>query len=654
AVSTNNRIEVKGTCETGIPVVLSGTGLGATVEGMCANSAFTVSAALSPGNGDKTFQAIQTDQAGNKTAVARTVRNNSVAPSVIITQPAFNFSTKGDIGLKGTCRTGVPVGLSGSGVAQPAQLPCAGGAFAATLVLPGGDGAKSITVTQTDETGMGTDTRAFVKDTLAPELTLTEPAGDSVTASSIALQGGCETGLPVMIWGQGLVATSSVNCSGSVFTASAALTAGDGTKEVRVSQTDSAGNYTTITRMFTRTTPTPPPVAMPSNGALLYSMKCASCHRPLDESLKRGRSAAQITAAIGSIGSMSGLKTLSAEQVAAIANALTLPQQGSATPAPITCADTDNQPPPIRVWKLTNLQYENTVKDLFGTNVSQQFERDSTGSGFKGSAKDSYVSPVLAEQYEAAARSLAQTLSGNLATLLPCTPADPANEACVAAFISAFGKKAFRQPTTAYQRTTYLNLYRLGKVTSGLDGVQMVIEAMLQSPSFIYRLELGAEGASGPVVTLTAHEIANQLSYLLWNAPPDAQLLAAADANALSSAADIRAQADRMLADAKAREMVADFFAQLFELDGLNAVSKDAATYPSFTADLKNDLIQETRTFVKHVVFDGTGRLDELFTADYSFMNSRLAALYGVAGVTGGALQKVALPPGQRSVHLTQ
>ncbi len=393
------------------------------------------------------------------------------------------------------------------------------------------------------------------------------------------------------------------------------------------------------------------------DGAALYTTNCSSCHNPLATSTKKGRDASQITNAINSISNMSILKNkFTAAQISAIANALSIGGTGPTPTTPVACDTSKSAPAPARVWKLTNLQYNNTIKDLLGisTPLADQFERDSTGAGFRGGAKDSYVSQILAEQYETAARSMATSLTSNLTTLLPCTPADANNEVCVTNFISSFGKKVFRNPPSSAQRTAYLNLYRTGKSTSGLVGVQMVIEAMLQSPDFLYRFELGAEGSPGPVVTLTPYEVASQLSYLFWNAPPDATLIAAADANALSTQAQISAQADRLMQNAKARDMMADFFAQLFTLDSLGAVSKNTTQYPAFTSDLKKDFSEETKAFVKHVVFDSTGTMDELFSANYSFVNSRLASVYGVSGVSGTALQKIAMPAGQRSGLLTQ
>jgi hypothetical protein len=156
------------------------------------------------------------------------------------------------------------------------------------------------------------------------------------------------------------------------------------------------------------------------------------------------------------------------------------------------------------------------------------------------------------------------------------------------------------------------------------------------------------------VVQLGPYEIASRLSYLLWSSMPDDELLAAADAGELATPEQIKAQAERMLEDGRARAAVANFHRQWLELSHLETINKDPATYPAYSEDLRPLWKSETEAFLDYVVFeDAAGDVATLFTAPYSFMNAELAAFYGVEGPEGGAFQRVDLDPTQRAGFLT-
>lgn len=312
---------------------------------------------------------------------------------------------------------------------------------------------------------------------------------------------------------------------------------------------------------------------------------------------------------------------------------------------PVACG----APPPARVWRLSHAQYDRAVAALLGTTrtFAASFELEASGSGFKGGADSSYVSGTLARQYFDAAETLAAAAITQPARLLPCTPADAADAACVRRFIAELGRRAFREPLAADRAAAYFALYQQGPAP--LTGVQMVIEAMLQSPYFLYRRELGLPGQSGEAVALTPYELAGALSFLLWDAPPDDALLEAAAGGSDA----VKGQLDRMLLDAKARTFAWRFVEQGFELERIERTDKDGAAFPTFTPQLAADLHQEAERFVDHVTWSGTGTLAELLTAEYSMLNARLAQHYGVSGVSGTAFTRVNLPPGQRAGLLT-
>jgi hypothetical protein len=189
------------------------------------------------------------------------------------------------------------------------------------------------------------------------------------------------------------------------------------------------------------------------------------------------------------------------------------------------------------------------------------------------------------------------------------------------------------------------------------DGIQVVIEATLQSPSFLYRPELGGETPiEGDVVPFTSWEMATKLSYMLWNTMPDAELLAAAEADELGTKEQIAAQATRMLEDDKARDLIRNFHTQWLLLTHMDSVTKDTGVYPAYNASLLPLWKEEIQTFVEHVILEGDGSLQSLLTASYSFMNEDLASFYGddvLDSVTGSEFRRVELDSDRRAGLLT-
>jgi hypothetical protein len=156
------------------------------------------------------------------------------------------------------------------------------------------------------------------------------------------------------------------------------------------------------------------------------------------------------------------------------------------------------------------------------------------------------------------------------------------------------------------------------------------------------------------VVRLDDWEMASRLSYLLWGSMPDDQLFAAAAAGKLSTEVDIAAQAQRMLKDPKAHDMVADFHNQWLGLDAISTVEKDPTVFKTFTPTIAGLMEQETKMFLDDVVWNENGTLATIFTAPYTFVNGPLAQYYGITGVTGSAFVKTPLDGTQRLGMLTE
>lgn len=267
------------------------------------------------------------------------------------------------------------------------------------------------------------------------------------------------------------------------------------------------------------------------------------------------------------------------------------------------------------------------------------------GFAFDDNGPARTVTSVHVEQYQAAAAALAARATQSLDTLVGCDyHADAAG--CAADWVARFGKRAFRRPLTATEQARYVALVS-GAGDFG-KGVTLAVRAMLGSPSFLYRSELGELQPDGSY-RLTPWEIASALSYQLWGTMPDQALFDAAASGALATPAGIEAQARRLLADARARDVVATFAEQWLGAENVSTVDKRSDLYPAFTAAVRASLREETRRFVTHVVFDGTHTYDELVTANYSMLDGTLAQFYGVSGPTGTDFVATPLPDGQRA-----
>lgn len=192
-------------------------------------------------------------------------------------------------------------------------------------------------------------------------------------------------------------------------------------------------------------------------------------------------------------------------------------------------------------------------------------------------------------------------------------------------------ERVFRSAPSPGQQSRYATLR--DSETDPLAGFRLVLRAALASPLFLYRTELGE--VDGDSYRLTSYEIAQAMSYALWGEPPDATLLALARTDALYEP-DVRAaQATRMLADARARSRFATFSEQWLGIERVRSATRSTTILPDFSQRLRDAMVEETRRFVTHVVFDSTGRLSELLRADYTLANADLARLYNWEDITG-------------------
>jgi hypothetical protein len=280
--------------------------------------------------------------------------------------------------------------------------------------------------------------------------------------------------------------------------------------------------------------------------------------------------------------------------------------------------------------RLTHSQYNHTVQDLLGeeSNPADQFPPEDFVNGFKGQYQTQDIGPLLADAYSAAAEKLARAAfrGGDTHGLIPCKPTSPADAVCRAKFVRSFGLKAFRQPLSEDEARRYETLFSREAAAQHdfLKGAQIVIEGMLQSPKFLFRVENGTDAACRP------YQAASKLSYFLWDSMPDTALFRSAANGELNTPAGFERAARRMLADPRAHRSVDEYVSEWLRFDRVLSAVKDRRAYPQFNPELAQAMAEESRRLIADAVWTNRNFLD-IFTADYAFVNADLASVYSVS-----------------------
>ena len=247
--------------------------------------------------------------------------------------------------------------------------------------------------------------------------------------------------------------------------------------------------------------------------------------------------------------------------------------------------------------------------------------------------------------------------------IFACRPTMPSEEqACARQIVSRLGGDAYRRPLTPGEIDRLMPFYEKGAKRPGGSGgaggfeggVREALEAILVSPYFIFRLEKEPEAAkAGGTYRVADVDLASRLSFFLWGALPDQELLALANKGQLSAPGMLEKQTRRMLADPRADALGVRFAAQWLRLQDLDKVHPDPNNYPNFDDNLANDMRRETVMFFNSLVHDDRSLLD-LFRADYTFVNDRLARHYGFPGIAGDQFRRVQYPDDTRRGLLGQ
>jgi hypothetical protein len=323
-------------------------------------------------------------------------------------------------------------------------------------------------------------------------------------------------------------------------------------------------------------------------------------------------------------------------------------------PAADSCrGSADVGPAPLR--RLTRVEYEHSITQVFGAvgDVSSSLAPDERIDGVFASNRSSSVALVQVRQYLDAAESIASKV--DVLALDPCDRSASSDEACAAQFIAHVGRRAYRRPLDPSERDRYLTLYRAELAQDGYESaLRLIVQTLLQSPHLLYHLELQdpATAAVGSLARLPACALASRLAYFFWSSAPDDALLDAADSGALDSDAGVLAQAQRMLADARARDGIESFHEQWLGLIKLDGASRDPSLFPEWTPELVTALRDETTRFSDDVIRAQAADYTTLLTASYSFPSGPGLAIRGISSAPSDA--KVQLDPMRAVGILTQ
>jgi hypothetical protein len=316
---------------------------------------------------------------------------------------------------------------------------------------------------------------------------------------------------------------------------------------------------------------------------------------------------------------------------------------------------------PTKLRRLTRSQYERTIRDLLGfeTSAAEGFAPDERVAAFKSNAT-APVGDLQVEQYMDAAEVVASEATADLASFLPCDPAAVGEDECAEQWLRELAPLAYRRPLADADIDRLMSVYATAKADADFPtGIRVALQGILQSPWFLYHVELGDPAAApvdGEPALLSGHELASRLSYFLWDSMPDQALFDAATAGELATDDGIAAQVERMLADPRAEEAIASFHLQWLGVDEIESLEKAPEVFPDFDPALALAMKDDTASFANWVLAGGDGKLETLMTGAFTLSEDpALLALYGVelpAGHVAG--DPIPLPPDQRAGLLTQ
>lgn len=302
----------------------------------------------------------------------------------------------------------------------------------------------------------------------------------------------------------------------------------------------------------------------------------------------------------------------------------------------------------IELRRLTSVQYTRSIQQLLGNDVAVPgaLPPDAIDHFYTtvGTAPLS-LSSFDVEQYETAARDLADAVIDDPARRDVVVGCDATSPACTPDFVARFGRLAFRRPLSTTENERYVALAQT--ITDRYDGdawqgIGGVIATMLASPNFLYIAEIGEPDEDDPDKRrYTGVEMASRMSFFLWGHGPDGDLLDRADAGDLDDPETLKAVATEMLDHPSARDGIGRFFSEWLGMEAMAAQAKDPEVFPTADATLFAAMSGEVQKMVEHVVFDEADSVLALLDTKTAFVDDRLAAIYGMPAPGGDTLQPV-------------
>ena len=312
----------------------------------------------------------------------------------------------------------------------------------------------------------------------------------------------------------------------------------------------------------------------------------------------------------------------------------------------------------VTVRRLNRVEYNNVIRDLMMVDFkpADDFPADDTGYGFDNIGDVLSMSPLLMEKYLDAAEKISiSALPGDAkeGTLFQKfyfkSPTSEGNQdAAIKQFLNSFMRRAYRREVSGEEVSRVLKVSQMAGEDSGLnDRVRVAVQAVLISPHFLFRWELdGAPDNPKAIRSLNEFELASRLSFFLWSSGPDDRLLDLAAKGELRKG--LSSEVERMLDDSRSEALVSNFAGQWLELRSLDVFRPDKKLFPGFTGALRDDMRRETELLFGHVIRENLNVV-ELLSADYTFLNERLATHYGVPNLKGEQFRKTFIKGKSRS-----
>jgi hypothetical protein len=313
----------------------------------------------------------------------------------------------------------------------------------------------------------------------------------------------------------------------------------------------------------------------------------------------------------------------------------------------------------VTIRRLNRTEYNNTIRDLIGIDFrpADDFPSDDVGNGFDNMGDVLSLPPLLMEEYLAAAETIVERAMQDETAREQIVLHQPTDELtrreATKRNLKIFATRAFRRTVSDAEidRLVELAKFAIDQGASPAEAFQTALQAVLVSPSFLFRVEADPEPGQN-IRPLDDFELASRLSYFLWSSMPDRELFRLAKAGTLHEPKTLDDQVKRMLQDAKAIALTENFAGQWLQLRSLTEMVPDPQQYPTFDDELRSAMRRETEMFFAAVVREDRSIL-EFLDADFSYVNARLADHYGMEGVEGDQFRLVKLGNRRRGI-LTQ